>query len=209
MLTISLISAGMLLMTAFLKKSRAEETEIQKYKTIYSKDAFEIRFYPPAILASVGMNGNYDTGRNSGFRVLAGYIFGGNSDNRQIAMTAPVRMSTGEEENTMSFVLPSAMEYDHLPEPLNKNIVLHQSEATYATVIRYGGYSSRDKVESKKKELIAELEKLGLRYKDNFEFLGYNAPYDTFNRRNEVWVELLDFDPATLGETVAGKTETL
>jgi hypothetical protein len=196
-LTVPVITLGVFLLASWLNKLHAE-TEIQPYKTLYHSGNFEIRFYPQAILASVTMNGNYDNSRNSGFRVLAGYIFGGNESNQKIAMTAPVRMSSNADTSKMSFVLPSEMKYDHLPKPLNKDIVLHRSEPAYAAVVRYGGYTSNREIEKQKKELITALEKLGISHKGNFEYLGYNAPYDVFDRRNEVWVELDDFDPGML-----------
>jgi hypothetical protein len=196
-LTVTFITLGVLLLASLMNKLHAE-TEIQSYETLYRSGNFEIRYYPQAILASVAMNGNYDNSRNSGFRVLAGYIFGGNETNQKIAMTAPVRMSSNANTSTMSFVLPSEMKYDQLPEPLNDNIVLHRSEPAYAAVVRYGGYTSNREIEKQKKELSTALEKLGIAHKGNFEYLGYNAPYDVFDRRNEVWVELDDFDPGIL-----------
>ena len=194
---VTLITLGILMVAGLMKKTRAE-TEIQKYKTLYKDDKFEIRFYPQAILASVSMKGNYDNSRNSGFRMLASYIFGGNDANQKIAMTAPVRMSSNAGTSTMSFVLPSEMKYDKLPEPLNNDIVLHRSEPVYAAVVRFGGYTNNSEIERYKKELNAILNNMGIAHKDNFEFLGYNAPYDFLNRRNEVWVELDDFDPGMI-----------
>ncbi|WP_167616800.1 SOUL family heme-binding protein [Maribellus sediminis] len=196
-LIVTFITLGVFLVTSLHNKSHAE-TEIQPYETLYQSGNFEIRFYPQAILASVVMNENLDKSRNSGFRVLAGYIFGGNEENQKIAMTAPVRMSNTADSSTMSFVLPSEMNFNQLPEPLNKDIVLHRSEPAYAAVVRFGGYTSNREIEIHRKELIAALEKLGISHKGNFEYLGYNAPYDVFDRRNEVWVELKDFDPGML-----------
>lgn len=193
---IGLLTLAFIAIAGMLKT--ANSTEIQKYETLYTNGDFEIRFYPTAIMASVSMDGGFDNSRNSGFRVLAGYIFGGNEENQKIAMTAPVRMSNDQGTNTMSFVLPSKMEFNNLPKPNDGDIVLHQSRPVYAAVVRYGGYTNSKEIEAKKKELIGELQNLGLAYKTNFEFLGYNAPYDMFNRRNEVWVELYNFDPALL-----------
>jgi len=190
------------LLVGMLKTVKAK-TETQKYETLYSDGKFEIRFYPQAILASVTMDGNYDNSRNSGFRILAGYIFGGNQENQKIAMTSPVRMSNQTGSNTMSFVLPSGMQFDKLPTPNNERILLHKSQPVYAAVVRYGGYTNGREIEKKKNELINELEKRRISYKDNFEYLGYNAPFDMFNRRNEVWVELYNFDPVELKKLTA------
>jgi hypothetical protein len=133
--------------------------------------------------------------RNSGFRILAGYIFGGNEENKKIAMTSPVRMSASPSENTMSFVLPSKMDFDNLPTPVSQQIILHQSKPVYVAALRYGGYTNSREIEEKKAELTRELNTLHIEHTNNFEYLGYNAPYDMINRRNEVVVELSNFNP--------------
>ena len=179
-------------------------TETQKYEVLYKDGSFEIRYYPEAILATVKMDGTYDNARNSGFRILAGYIFGGNLENEKIAMTSPVRMSTNDSVNTMSFVLPSKMDFDKLPTPVSKQILLHESKPVYAAVIKYGGYTNDQEIEKKKAELTVELQALNLKFNTNFEYLGYNAPYDMINRRNEVLVELPGFNPDAFQKQLAG-----
>ncbi len=169
--------------------------ETQKYKVLYTKDNFEIRFYPEAILATVQMNGGYDNSMNSGFGVLAGYIFGGNTESSKIAMTSPVRMSTGDSSNQMSFVLPSEMEFGKLPTPNDPNIVLHKSIPMYTASIRFGGYANDSEISKYKMKLSEVLTELNLKHTSNFEFLGYNSPYQPINRRNEIQVELVGFNP--------------
>ena len=185
------------LITGIYTVTRAK-TETQKYEVLYSKGNFEIRFYPEAILATVEMNGSFDNSRNSGFQVLAGYIFGGNEENSQIAMTSPVRMSGNEKTNTMSFVLPSEMEYEKLPEPNDERVKLHMSKPMYTASVRFGGYANADEISKHKEKLFKVLKELKLQHSNQFEFLGYNAPFDMVNRRNEVQVELVDFKPDLL-----------
>ena len=174
------------------------KTETQKYEVIFSKDNFEIRFYPEAILATIEMDGSFDNSRNSGFQVLAGYIFGGNEENSQIAMTSPVRMSGNEKTNTMSFVLPSKMEFDKLPVPKDKNVKLHKSKPMYTASVWFGGYASEKEISINKTELAEILKQLNLKHSNQFEYLGYNTPFEMVNRRNEVQVELVDFKPELL-----------
>lgn len=188
-----------------LYKTVKAKTEIQKYEVIFKKGAFEIRYYPEAILASVSSDGTYDNSRNSSFRVLAGYIFGGNKEEQKIAMTAPVRMSTSNNTSTMSFVLPSHMDFENLPEPVSSRVILHESKPVYAASIRYGGYTSDKEINEKKLELTTILNELGIGFNDNFEYLGYNPPYQMVNRRNEILVELQDFDRDGLSSAVASK----
>jgi hypothetical protein len=204
--TLILIAALILiiLLMAFLT-SYGSKTETQKYKTMHKKGDFEIRFYPEAHLASVSMNGNYDNMRNSGFRVLAGYIFGNNKENKKIAMTSPVRMTSKEGNNTMSFVMPSKMDSGNLPEPVNTNIVLHKSKPVFAASIRYGGFTNNKEIERNKAKLMRILEDLDIEHSGNFEYLGYNPPYQVFNRRNEILVELVNFDSDEFNEKLAKK----
>ena len=191
---LSLLAFGMLVLSGIINRATAK-TETQKYRTLYREGDFEIRFYPEAVLASVTMNGSYDNSRNNGFRILAGYIFGGNKKQQKIAMTSPVRMSSNEGISTMSFVLPSAMELEKLPEPENNRIVLHRSQPVYVAVVEYGGYTSDREIEQKKDKLLALIHSLGLKHNSRFEYLGYNPPYQLVNRKNEVMVELVNFEP--------------
>ncbi|HCE56722.1 MAG TPA: SOUL heme-binding protein [Prolixibacteraceae bacterium] len=183
-----------ILITGIYTMTKAK-TETQKYEVLYTKEKFEIRFYPEAILATVEMNGTYDNSRNSGFQVLAGYIFGGNEENSQIAMTSPVRMSGNEKLNSMSFVLPSEMEFDKLPEPKDKRILLHKSKPMYTASVQFGGYANEAEIAKHREKLAEILNQLRIKHSIQFEFLGYNSPFQPLNRRNEVQFELVDFNP--------------
>lgn len=204
LILLSILTFGIIVISGIIKTTNAK-TETQKYETLYKKGNFEIRFYPEAILASVTVEGNFDDSRNSGFRVLAGYIFGGNVEEQSIAMTSPVRMNSNETKSTMSFVLPSKMEFNNLPEPISKQIVLHQSNPVYTASIQYGGYTNTKEIEKMELELVEILSDLGLEYKPSFEYLGYNPPYQLINRRNEVLVELNNFNKGSFEKSLANK----
>lgn len=69
------------------------KSEIQSYEVIRTQEPYEIRYYPPAIMAKItSKSKSYRDLGYSGFGKLANYIFGGNSANKQIAMTSPVHM---------------------------------------------------------------------------------------------------------------------
>ncbi len=171
--------------------SSDRQTEVQRYEVLKTDGVFEIRYYPPAVLASVKMGGGYDDTRNQGFGTLAGYIFGGNEENMKISMTAPVRMS--EIDNTMSFVMPSQYSLDALPKPDNRNVQLHTSEPSVVAAVRFSGWASERKIGEMKERLSEWLGKSGYHHNKKFEYLGYNPPYQMVNRRNEVVVPLIDY----------------
>lgn len=171
------------------------KTETQKYEVLKSEHEFEIRYYPPAVLASVEMEGSWDESRNGSFGVLAGYIFGGNDKKMKISMTSPVRMS--EIEGTMSFVMPSQYTLENLPEPGNNRIRLHASQPVVVAAIRFGGWANEERIGGMKDKLSEWIQKEGHKHTGKFEYLGYNPPFQLTNRRNEVVVELSGYQQNT------------
>lgn len=57
-------------------------------------------------------------------------------------------------------------------------------------VVSFGGYSSDKKIEEHIQKLKRILEKNGLKSKGDFMYMGYNAPWDIINRKNEVAIEI-------------------
>lgn len=166
-------------------------TPQQPYTELNKTGDIEFRYYPKAVLASVTNNDpSYRGSANKNFRVLAGYIFGNNQGSNKIAMTAPVHMEMQEDKSTMSFVMPEGYTLENLPKPSSGAIQLHQVHEEYVAAIRFGGWASDEKIERKKKELNDELLKLDIKHNNDFRYLGYNAPWDIFFRRNEIIVSI-------------------
>lgn len=167
------------------------KTPQQPYKEIRSIGSLEIRFYPKAVMASVrSSQSGYTESSNNNFRKLAGYIFGDNQQQSKIAMTAPVHMDWDDKGSSMSFVMPEGYNLQNLPKPKESDIQLHTSDEEYVAVLRFGGYASDNVIKEKKAELETLLAKAGIRHDGNFRYLGYNAPWDFINRRNEVIVRI-------------------
>ena len=164
---------------------KAEEHDYQVLKVI---DDVEIRKYDEMIYASYTPKNESD--RSSSFRVIANYIFGGNTANEEISMTSPVVMKP-YDNHEMAFIMPDHYTLSSLPKPNNSQIKISKIPSSIKAAIRYSGYSNA-KIENKKKEeLIAILEcYIILTHENDFEVLVYNSPYKVFNRRNEVVVSV-------------------
>ena len=168
-----------------------QKTETQPYKVIRVEKDFEIRFYPAATMAVVSSRvRTYKELGSSGFRKLAGFIFGGNQENKQIAMTSPVHMDFGDSVSTMAFVLPAGYQEGNVPKPNDPGIAIKTSEPEFVAVVTFDGFASDEKIGEQKKKLEKVLNERGLKHYGNFRFLGYNPPYQLFGRRNEVIVSL-------------------
>ena len=167
------------------------KTETQPYKVIKSEKDFEIRRYPSVTMASVSMNAtSYKEMSSSGFRKLAGYIFGGNQDKKNIAMTTPVHMDINDSQSSMSFVMPSIYAIENLPKPTDSSINFKNTNEEYVAAIAFGGYANDEKIKEYASKLEHALHNNGIVYNGNFRFLGYNAPYQIVGRRNEIIVNV-------------------
>ena len=168
------------------------QKNIEMYSYVVNKeyDQFEIRRYEATLFSSVKLSGTtYKETSSEGFSVLAGYIFGNNERSEKIAMTSPVAM-TLEDSSTMLFMVPNKFNKETLPQPNESKIKFHNEPAKTVAAIQFKGWASDKKIEKYKQKLIAALDNEGISHTDRFYFFGYNAPYEVFNRKNEVIVEL-------------------
>ena len=91
-LIIALVTGVVIL--AALAGNIMSNVEQADYKLVRSKENIEIRDYSPMILAEVEVSAERKQAIKQGFRILADYIFGNNTSNKKIDMTAPLDFAT-------------------------------------------------------------------------------------------------------------------
>lgn len=170
---------------------RTGNIETPDYKVVKTFGDVEIREYPKMVIAKTSVtSSSFENSGNNGFRTIAGYIFGGNQSNQKIAMTAPVVMNMGDSA-TMYFVMPKEYQKDQLPTPNSPNVKIVEEAPKTLAVFKYGGFSSDEKIKKHCKQLEETLKQNNIQWKGEFMYMGYNAPWDFVNRRNEVAVEVV------------------
>ena len=164
--------------------------ESYSYQVVKKYKDFEIRNYEASLFTTVKLSskGYKDTSRK-GFSILAGYIFGDNDKNKKIAMTSPVAMSL-EDSATMMFMVPREFDKKTLPKPNQSQINFVEEPAKKIAAISFTGWANDEKIEKYQKKLKLILDTENISYTNQFYFFGYNPPYEIFNRKNEVIVEL-------------------
>ena len=168
------------------------QRNIETYEYVVNKkyDTFELRSYEATLFTSVKLSTKgYNNSSSRGFSILADYIFGGNEKNQKISMTSPVTMSL-EDSMTMMFMVPKKFDKETLPQPNQSQIVFTEEPAKTVAAITFKGWANDEKIETYKQQLKLALDKQGITYTNRFYFLGYNPPFDIFNRKNEIIVEL-------------------
>jgi SOUL heme-binding protein len=188
---VTVVLVGIFILFQIYTVMSTNKTETQAYKQIRTDGNFEIRYYPSATMAMITSTAkSYRDLGNSGFGKLAKYIFGGNSEKKQIAMTSPVHMDISDTSSTMAFVLPSGYTNANLPKPNDPGISIITSSPEYVAVLQFGGFASGERISKQRLLLEKYLKEKGLSYHGNFRFLGYNPPYQLLGRRNEIIVSL-------------------
>ena len=166
-------------------------TEIQKYKVAKTYKGFELRDYAPFITVSTLEPGNMSSAGNQAFRKLVGYIFGGNSESKSIAMTAPVTEKPVPGGFEVSFVMPADMKMPEMPRPQRENLKITEHDATRIAAIRFTGTIGMASFETNEKKLKELLDSEGIQYDPTPIYARYNAPTTPFFlRRNEVLLSL-------------------
>jgi hypothetical protein len=189
-----------LVLSLTLFGSRAMAVEEPHYTTILHQGAFEIRDYPSLVAAEVTVDGSQAGAASKGFRLLARYIFGGNTGQRSIPMTAPVAQTpasapaTGAETgNTwiVRFFMPTGSTLDNLPAPNDPAVHLVTLPAGRLAVLRFSGWVFGHTFADKKTALLALLRRHSLHPTGPVTLAQYNPPWTLwFMRRNEVMVPI-------------------
>lgn len=184
-------------------------TQEPAFKLVVEDGAFSVREYPALVAAEVSVAGDQDAAANAGFRLLAGYIFGGNSPRERIAMTAPVVQQkatrdgekiamtapvtqTGEDGRwTVRFIMPAGYTLQTLPKPNDPRVKLLELPPSRVAVVRFSGLANAPDVERQTTLLREFIARKKLRAAGPASLARYNPPWTLwFMRRNEVMIPL-------------------
>lgn len=161
-------------------------------------DGVELRRYEPYVIAETEVAcDTMKKGSSTGFRKVAGYIFGKNKPGAKMAMTAPVRtVPTSGSKMKISFVMESAYSKKSAPRPTDSSVKVKTEPAHVLAVRSFSGPPPNEERVSKERQRVIEaLEAVGLRPSDDDALIfGYHDPFITPNmlRRNEVCLRVRD-----------------
>ena len=196
---------ALILIVGVLAGPVMSDVEKPDYKVIQSEQNIEIRQYEPMIIAEVEVDGKREDAIGDGFRLLADYIFGNNTvqqvismtapvqqkENQKIAMTAPVQQQSTGKSWRMSFVMPSKYSMDSLPVPNNNRVRLKKILTKKFVVIEFSGTNSNENVTEHENQLMNYIEANQIKINDSPKYAFYNPPWSLpFLRRNEVMIEI-------------------
>ncbi len=174
---------------------------------------FQIRDYPAMVVADVSVTGDRREAASKGFRLLAGYIFGGNTTQQKIAMTAPVMQAKATSEQiamtapllqsggdgnwVIRFIMPHGSTLETLPRPNNPKVHLHAVAPVRMAAVRFSGLARQDTIAAKTKALWGFIKAHQLRAIGSISLAQYDPPWTLwFLRRNELMIPIAPSEPA-------------
>jgi hypothetical protein len=165
------------------------------FSVIRSEGRIELRDYPGFIVAETDVSGDFDAAGRTGFRRVAGYIFGGNKkpdgSSEKIAMTAPVTVEPKGDQWRLHFVMPEGYQMDSLPRPNDPNVRLREVASHRAAAIRFSGFTTDASIREATEALRAWIAKEQLTEISPPQVARYNDPFTLpWNRRNEILIEV-------------------
>ena len=182
------------------------------YEVVDKYDGFELRRYPPYIVAETLVRADFEGVGERGFPVLADYIGGNNAGSEEISMTSPVNMapagqsgdaidaampvvqspdSDSDDAYWLSFIMPAHHTMESLPAPSDRRIRLRRVDERLMAALRYSGTWSRQRYRRREQKLLQAVRDAGLEPVGEPVFARYDPPLTPwFLRRNEVLVQV-------------------
>ncbi len=178
-------------------------TEEPSYKVLATVGQVEIRQYAPRLAASVTVQGDQIAARSAGFRRLARFIFGANTADASISMTAPVAQSSARIAMTapvaqapgpsgswtITFFMPAKYTLASLPKPADPGIEIAEVPGETYGVYRFSGIPGAVPVAAAAQKLLAALKNSAWAPQGSVVDWFYDPPWTLpFARRNEAAV---------------------
>ncbi len=170
--------------------SSRDKYETPDYKVVMKDGAFEVRDYPEVVVASAPMKKEGGS-RNSAFMGLFRYISGQNEAAQKISMTSPVISSMEEQDNTMSFVVPTEVAKAGAPQATDREIRIAKRDGGRFATYRYNGRWTEANETAARTKLMGWIKEQGLQMTGPVEKANYDPPFTLpALRRNEVLVRI-------------------
>ncbi|KZV17158.1 heme-binding-like protein chloroplastic [Dorcoceras hygrometricum] len=197
------------------------DLETVEFKVLARNDQYEIREVQSFFIAETTMPGKFGfdlSGASQSFNVLAEYLFGKNTDAKQMEMTTPVftrkvksegtkmemttpvitRRAGKQDKWTMSFVMPSKYGAN-LPLPKDSSVTIKEVPKKIIAVVSFSGFVTDEEVERRESTLRASLKndsRFRVKEGASVEVAQYNPPFTLpFTRRNEISLEVERKEP--------------
>ena len=148
-----------------------------EYDLIKQDGKIETRQYSEYVIAKTSIKQAGMGQNNNAFRTLASYIFGGNTNNQSIPMTAPVITQNNSSNYDMIFFMLGVQRPEDLPLPNNQKISLEYMEIGKTISISFGMWATEKRVNYYKEKLDKHIKQNHIQVQSSLMVAQYNSPW--------------------------------
>ena len=148
-----------------------------EYTLIKKDEEIEVRQYSSYVIAKTSIKKSEVHEDDNMFRILAQYIFGKNSINEYIPMTAPVITQNNNENYEMMFFMLHADKPKDLPTPTNNDVILEIVNIGKTISITFGMWATDTRVSYYKEILDQYISENTLEIESELMVAQYNSPW--------------------------------
>ena len=176
-------------------------TENQPYEVVADRGSWQLRHYPPHLVAEVEVSGDFSDAGNRAFGVLISFISGNNTQRGKVSMTAPVLQQSEPDDaapahadpdaplrrHRVAFVMPSSYSLATLPAPTDPRITIRELPAQDMAARTFSGRWSERTYREQLAALRRDVSEGDLDVVGPPRYARFDPPWKPgFLRRNEV-----------------------
>jgi hypothetical protein len=176
-------------------------TENQPYEVVADRGSWQLRHYPPHLVAEVEVSGDFSDAGNRAFGVLISFISGNNAERGKVSMTAPVLQQSEPDDagpahadpdaplrrHRVAFVMPSSYSLATLPAPTDPRITIRELPAQDMAARTFSGRWSERTYREQLAALRRDVSEGDLDVVGPPRYARFDPPWKPgFLRRNEV-----------------------
>lgn len=172
--------------------SRAE-VEVSGAEVVEVHFGFEVRACRPSIQVRTVVRGGYRENLGDAFRILAGYLYGGNrtpdGTSVDVACTGPIAHVDRGAVSVVAVTVEGAWALEELPKPLDPRVTLAPAAGGRFAVLPFTGRATAETVDMRKRELLQLVLAAGLEPIGELSVVQLDSPWVlSASRRNEIRV---------------------
>jgi len=174
-------------------------SETAHFEIIRSEKTFELRQYPPILIAKVLLSGPFETAYKSGGDILKDYLDGNNYKQVKLAETiapiatpskaTPYMMKSRPEGWEVSCVLPGHLSCETAPRPVEQKIHFEELASRPVAVFKFTGKAPYSFIMKKTEELRSWAKSSDLKLNSTSRIVVYKSGFLPFLRKNEIQLD--------------------
>lgn len=159
------------------------------YDIIRLESTFELRQYPPVLIAKVLLAGPFESAYKTGGEILRQYLEGNNYNQSQLPKATPFMLKSTPSGWEVSCLLPTYLTSETAPKAVDHKIEFEELASRPVAVYKFSGKAPYSFIMKKTEELRSWAKYSDLRLSSTSRIVVYKSRFLPFLRKNEIQLD--------------------